>query len=280
MVRASISARLSVVLLMCGLAASATAQSSGTHHASRMPAHDENPSLLSQVHIVPTTLQPGDTSIQVDSNTWIARGFDLKTLIAQIYDVDIRLVDVPSSDTADTRYDLTANVPTFLDQEEMQRLLLTAIQRKFGLSITQETRSMDVYVISAPAGPGTALHPHSPRPAPAGLTALVSQSSDDSSDDAGQITFMGKDCSGVSSGGITISDFRRTLEPDLDRVLLDETNLTGTYDFQIGNYTNTADLFKLLHDQLGLVVTPAQRKVTVFAVRPTQDLQASLRVGS
>jgi uncharacterized protein (TIGR03435 family) len=100
-------------------------------------------------------------------------------------------------------------------------------------------------------------------------------------DDAEQITYVGKDCSGVSSGGIavsagTIADFTHTLEPDLDRVLVDETKLAGSYDFQIGNYTNEQELFKLLHDQLGLVVTPAQRKVTVLAVRPAQSLQAQL----
>jgi uncharacterized protein (TIGR03435 family) len=97
---------------------------------------------------------------------------------------------------------------------------------------------------------------------------------------------MGKDCSGVSSGGIsvsggTMSEFRRTLEPDLDRVLLDETHLAGSYDFKIGNYGNQDELFKLLHDQLGLEVTRAERNVTVVAVRsaaaPAQNLlQAKL----
>ncbi len=38
------------------------------------------------------------------------------------------------------------------------------------------------------------------------------------------------------------------------------------------------ELFKLLGEQLGLVVTPAQRNVTVLAVRPvgTQGLQAAM----
>ena len=72
---------------------------------------------------------------------------------------------------------------------------------------------------------------------------------------------------GISVSGGTISDFQRTLEPDLDRVMLDETNLSGSYDFKIGTYVNQSQLFQLLHEQLGLVVTPAQRKVTVVAVR-------------
>jgi uncharacterized protein (TIGR03435 family) len=97
---------------------------------------------------------------------------------------------------------------------------------------------------------------------------------------------MGKDCSGVNSGGITveggtIAEFRRTLEPDLDRVLVDETKLHGSYDFKIGMYANQTQLFELMRVGLGLVVTPEQRKVTVLAVRPAEthpngELQAKL----
>ncbi len=110
----------------------------------------------------------------------------------------------------------------------------------------------------------------------------------DAADDSagGRITFYGKDCTvtrappaGISVSASTMSDFRRTLEPDLDRVLLDETHLTGSYDFTVGNYADQQELFRRLHDQLGLVVTPAQRSVTVLAVRPTassQSLEAQL----
>ena len=55
----------------------------------------------------------------------------------------------------------------------------------------------------------------------------------------------------------------------------------SSYDFKIGNYGNQDELFKLLHDQLGLEVTRAERNVTVVAVRsaaaPAQNLlQAKL----
>ena len=152
---------------------------------------------------------------------------------------------------------------------------------------------MDVYVLSAPNGPGTGLHPHTFTTENAGLQKLVADDAesqaageeigDASGGGAGRITYMGKDCSGVSSGGITVeggtlADFRRTLEPDLDRVLLDETNLDGSYDFRIANYANTDELFKLLQDQLGLVVTKEQRSVTVLSVRSTdpRTMQAQL----
>ena len=42
------------------------------------------------------------------------------------------------------------------------------------------------------------------------------------------------------------------------------------------SYSNEDELFKLLHDQLGLVVTPAKRDVTVLAIQSSQTLQAQL----
>lgn len=256
MKRAPISATLGVVL-MCGVAAGALAQAS---HPAVRRARAEQANALAEVRIEPTTMKPGCTSIETGTDGWSARGYDLKTLIAQIYDVDIRQVDLGDNVSSD-RYDLTVTLPKEVDQATMQHLLVTALERKFGLTITPETRSMYVYVMSAPNGPGNGLHPHA-----AAASAAT--------DGAGQITYFGKDCTeGASSNGIavaagTISDFRRTLEPSLDRVLVDETKLSGSYDFKIGNYSNTDDLFKALRDQLGLVVVPLERKVTVLKVRP------------
>ena len=92
---------------------------------------------------------------------------------------------------------------------------------------------------------------------------------------------MGRACSGVTSGGITveggsITEFRQTLEPDLDRVLLDETNLHGSFDFKIGTYASQTQLFQMMQNGLGLVVTPAQRQVTVLTARPVGSLEAKL----
>ena len=62
----------------------------------------------------------------------------------------------------------------------------------------------------------------------------------------------------------------------MDRLLIDETGLTGSYDFQIGNYGNEQELFQLLHEELGIVVTPEQRNVTVLTVRPAQEMRAAM----
>jgi uncharacterized protein (TIGR03435 family) len=269
--RALISACLSFGLVS-GIAANAQVKHS--YQAVRGTVRVDDTSVPYEARIEPTTMAADSTSMQTGADTWIARGFDLKTLIAQIYDIDVRRVDVQGTD-ADARYDVSLSLPTEVDQDSMQRMLADALGKKFGLTIKTESRAMDVYVLSAPNGAGAELHKHVfPAPHKSALAKLVGLgSADDADDDSGRITYTGRDCSGVTSGGIsvlggTISDFQRTLEPDLDRVMLDETNLSGSYDFKIGTYVNQSQLFQLLHEQLGLVVTAAQRKVTVVAVRP------------
>jgi uncharacterized protein (TIGR03435 family) len=283
MKRALISACLSFGLAG-SFATAANAQAKHSYQPVRGAVRVDDANVPYEARIEPTTMAADSTSIETGADHWSARGFDLKTLIAQIYDIDVRLVDLPEGAGADARYDVSLSLPTEVDQDAMQRLLADALRKKFGLTIRAESRAMDVYVLSAPEGPGTELHKHAFPQRKSGLAKLVGMGSADDADEAGgQITYMGRDCSGVTSGGITvsggtISDFRRTLEPDLDRVLLDETKLAGSYDFKIGTYVNQDQLFQLLHEQLGLEVTPAQRNVTVLAVRPveTKNLQAKL----
>jgi uncharacterized protein (TIGR03435 family) len=252
-------------------------QGKAPHQPMRRAASTEREISSGEVHIAPTRLPANTTSIDIAGDHWNARGFALKTLISQIYDVDIRRIDFSQDASGDARYDVTLQLPREVDEDVMQRALEDALVRKFGLAITPERRSMDVYVLTAPNGPGAGLHRH--RTSAAAM--LAAQDSTEAMDDEQQITFLGKNCDGVSSGGITASagtlgEFRRTLEPDLDRPLVDETGLKGSYDFQIGDYSNQSGLFQLLHDQLGIVVTPTQRSLTVLTVRPRQELQAAL----
>jgi uncharacterized protein (TIGR03435 family) len=264
------------LVLVCGFAATAAAQGSG--HPAVRAANTARGISSSEVRIAPTALAANSTSIDIAGDHWNARGFDLKTLISQIYDVDIRRIDLALDGAGAARYDVTLQLPREVDEDVMQRMLEDALEQKFGLTITPESRRVDVYVLTAPNGPGAGLHRHR---ADAAAMLVAQDSADQATDDETQITFLGKNCDGVSSGGITASagtlgEFRRTLEPDLDRLLIDETGLKGSYDFQIGNYSNEDELFKLLHEQLGIVVTPAQRNLTVLTVRPRQELRAAL----
>ena len=249
----------------------AAAQSKAGYKAVKAEAHT-GPSSGGVVHITPTTMKAGSTSMEVGGDVWNARGYDLKTLISEIYGVDERRIDLAGDDSG-ARWDVSLQLPREVDWDAMQQMLRSALEKKFGVTITPESQQMDVYVLTAPNGPGAALRRHVP-----------AERGADGDNDAGEITYFGKDCAGSASGGIaasagTISELGRTLEPDLDRLLVDETGLKGSYDFKIGTYASEDELFKLMRDELGIVVTPAQRSVTVLSVRPAaegQDVRAGL----
>jgi uncharacterized protein (TIGR03435 family) len=271
--------------LVCALATTAAAQSAVQPH--RRAVHEDHAALPYQVHIAPSTLPEGSTSIETAGDSWVARGYDLRTLIAQIYNVDVRRVDFPDS-VADKRFDISVDLPVEVGDSTMQQLLQDAVQTRFGLHIAQQSRPMNVYVLSAPNGPGAAMKRHPVRMSAMEVAGFSAADAADNDADSGRITVFGQNCTergssaGISVSGGSMADLRHTLEPDLDRVLLDETHLAGSYDFTVGNYTSQQELFRLLHDQLGLVVTSAQRNVTVLAVRPAgtqnQTLEAKLLI--
>jgi uncharacterized protein (TIGR03435 family) len=62
--------------------------------------------------------------------------------------------------------------------------------------------------------------------------------------------------------------FGQMLEQGLDRPVVDETRLAGTFDFHVaGESASTAEFLQMLRDQFGLAVTPARREVVLLAVR-------------
>lgn len=64
----------------------------------------------------------------------------------------------------------------------------------------------------------------------------------------------------------TIDDLCHCLEAHLDRPLIDETNIKGSFDFQVKDAA-AGDFIQRLRDQLGLVVTVAPRSVEMLVFR-------------
>lgn len=271
-----------IIGMICGVATAAIAQARPYYQPVRGAIRVDQTDVPYEAQVEPTAMAADSTSIETGADHWSARGFDLKSLIAQIYEIDVRRVDLHDGVETGARYDVSLSVPAEVGQDSIRRMLTDALRKKFGLTIKAESRAMDVYVLSAPHGPGAELHKHVFPRHKSGLMRLAGLSSEGTAEDeGGQITYMGRDCSGVTSGGITvsggtISDFQRTLEPDLDRVLLDESKLAGNYDFKIGMYVNQDQLFKILQAQLGLVVVPSHRNVTVLTVRSTREMRAAM----
>ena len=77
-----------------------------------------------------------------------------------MYSVDVRRIDFPDNGLADARYDVTLALPEDVDVDTMQLVLQAALKRSSGWRSTRITPGHGLYVLTAPNGPGTALHPH------------------------------------------------------------------------------------------------------------------------
>src|SRR5579871_771612 len=61
-----------------------------------------------EVKIEPSTMGPDGSSIEAGGDHWEARGYDLKSVIAGLFGIDARLVDVPEGLTgASERFDVS-----------------------------------------------------------------------------------------------------------------------------------------------------------------------------
>jgi len=68
-------------------------------------------------------------------------------------------IDFPDAATGEKRYDVALLLPQQESHDAMMRRVREALQEKLNLTITAETRATEVYVVTAPKGPGPALHP-------------------------------------------------------------------------------------------------------------------------
>jgi uncharacterized protein (TIGR03435 family) len=77
--------------------------------------------------------------------------------------------------------------------------------------------------------------------------------------------------SAISAENTGMADFCRVLEDGLERPIIDETNLDGTYDLEVhGDAHSTEEFLGMLRDHLGLVLTPEHRNIEMLVVRVLQ----------
>ncbi len=264
---------LGALTLICALSGQAPAQTQATGSGRTGP----NPATAAEVHIAPTTLPPNSTDSDHTDTTWMERGYDLKTILAELYDVDESRIEFSDASAAFRRYDITLVVPREESEAAMDRRIEQALQQKLHLAAHIESRSIDVYVVRAPRGPGTGLKPDS---APEG--SMTSQATAEtritgegtpSEEEMAKLMQQKKASTGVSLSDIsitagTVTDLCRMLERGLDRPVIDESHLTFHYDAQLTGYGNRQGLFDLMRSSLGLVVTPERRQVAFLVVRP------------
>jgi uncharacterized protein (TIGR03435 family) len=203
-----------------------------------------------EVHISPTTT-PG-TSSSAGPGFCVLRDYDLKTILSVVTGQDSTRILLPASIENNHGYDFVLVLPRTENKATIDRLLQQGIEKYFEISIALEERTVDVYVM-------TALEGQTPKETDSGGAFSCSRLLLDRTRPGFEISAFSHD----------ISEFRSTLEHTLQRPIIDEPNLQGTYDLALNaKARDTAGFLQQLRDQLGLVLTPAQRRIETLVVTP------------
>jgi uncharacterized protein (TIGR03435 family) len=231
-----------------------------------------------EVHISPSSTRGTVGSEGLDY--FVQRGFDARAMISKVYEKDPSRIVLPASLDNEERYDFVLVPPRRMDREAVYRFVQQGIEKHFRVSMTVESRPIDVYVMTALDGK-----------TPAAKT-------DEESFDGGSIGWSGPEyveivphdgtpptiemlremasTLNLSSSGIvnisadnsTMDSFRLALEQGLNCPILDETNLKGTYDIAVHGARSTDEFLRMLRDQSGIVLTRVQRDIEMLVVRP------------
>jgi uncharacterized protein (TIGR03435 family) len=252
----------------------------------RSPPLPQKPDLppSDEVHISPSHSDGTISSSGPDH--WMRRGFDLRAVLSEVLGTSPTRIELPATLENETRYDFVLVPPQEEDEEAMNRQVRAGIEKYFHVSITPETRPVDVYVMTAVEGKTP------PRKSEdesfVGATGFSSTWQDFKLPQGTAPTrkafqeasreFMASpefrqrmataELTAMTAFSSSMDDFRRALENGLHRPIVDETKLTGVYDFKTqGEAQTTAEFLNMLRDQLGLVLTPTQRSIEVTVVR-------------
>jgi uncharacterized protein (TIGR03435 family) len=237
---------------------------------------------------VPPSLEVGITLSKTNGTEetqgpdwWVQRGFDLKAVIAKVYERDPSRVVLPEALQNEERYDFVLVPPHEMDPPAMRHLLQQAIERHFHVNAAVESRLVDAYVMTALQGK-TPLAKYGDAGMGGGSIGWSSQEfAVPTPLDGGRPTpEMVREAlsklklaamSNISAFNTDMADFRRALEDGLGRPIIDETELGGTYDLVVhGNARNTEEFLGMLRDQLGIVLTPECRNIEMLVIRSLQ----------
>ena len=173
-----------------------------------------------------------------------------------------------------------------------------AIEKYFRIRVAAEVRDMDVYVLTAPSGAISATRTSPDEPGSFGWVDIQTPASSPDNfigfsnppwhrdgdqapteDELGKMAgeFLKSLAGGWKRGTASIRGMSATstvaqlcemLEATLDRPVIDETHLDGTYDLSIRTQAESGEQFLYaLCERLGPAATPARRQVTVLVVR-------------
>jgi uncharacterized protein (TIGR03435 family) len=231
--------------------------------------------------IKPAVDSPGRYIRMQSVNRFYAKGFTLNALIAASYSLSPRAISGGAPWTDSDRYDILASTPGDLQPnlDEQMAMLRKLLTDRFQLAFHREPKELPVFAITVAKG-GSKLKESA---APAGtLPELINVIYPE---EKGGVHVM------LPARNATILQFAAMMQRTvLDRPVVDQTGLSGTYDFDLewtpddnqfgGNLPRSAEstkpsLFVAMQEQLGLRLEatkgPVQALVIDRVKRPSEN---------
>ena len=237
---------------------------------SRPDDHKPNFPPSYEVHISPSQ---GENRGNYSSDSYYSlRGTPLKEAIEKVYgNINPIRIHLPAALDNNKRYDFSLVLPAPESREKMNERFQQGIQNYFHLTATRENRQQDVYVVTTvPNHPPPPIKPQTP----SGMGSIGSSSiqfqtvgsHDEIGDWPKPITIDA--LRGIYIDG-TADEFCHHLESQLDRPVINETNLQGQFKFHVEDLRGEKnDFLQRLRDQTGLIITPSQRVVESLVFDP------------
>jgi len=202
---------------------------------------------LFQILIKPSQAASGGTSVAPEKIT--GDGMVFSNFITTAYQTPyFRIINrVPESKET---YKVSVIVPK--GREEMlYPVFQHAVEAFFGVRTRREKQEVDVFVLRVPEGKTSSLRP---------------------SQAAKETRSFGRGKIHAEKQPLTV--LAQTLENFLGRPVVDETKVSGEYDWELPyNYADKSLLLNALRDQLGLEVVPAKRTIEMLVVEKAEPVK-------
>jgi uncharacterized protein (TIGR03435 family) len=213
-------------------------------------------------------LRSGGHTIAPGGERYLATNTGLRLLIADAYRVRLDLITGGPDWIDRERYDLIATAGRPCRPAEIRAMLQTLLAERFHLQLHRATHELPAYVLTVDAAP---------KLAPAADSAFAFDQ------------FPGKPHQvNMRAKAVPMDYFAWRLGRVLDKLVVDQTNLTGIFDFELAfmeevdpeilariPYDQHPSIFEALRQQLGLKLTPRKAPVEVIAIdgaeRPTAN---------
>jgi uncharacterized protein (TIGR03435 family) len=212
----------------------------------------------------------------------------LKPLIAEAFGVRVDHITGPGW-LGTARYDIVANIPQGATKDDFKLMLADLLRERFGLQFHLDSQIRPIYALRAGSnGPTLNETELAAGDATVSSGGRVFAAVDAEGCPIVSPNFQGmvsRPLSGVmcwTARDVPIADLARLLEQPAGRPIIDETGLTGRYDFKIrfqwmgrgtdaGAAADPAPLvFTAVEEQLGLKLEPATRSFPVLIIDSIQ----------